>query len=60
MKRLFYCFDCGFFETYLGYDCPKCGSANVEIDDEPNTEKPDDNLGPGPDQDAGEYFEYAT
>jgi transcription initiation factor IIE alpha subunit len=62
MKRLFYCNDCKFFESYSGFSCPKCGSVNYEIDDERDLEalaENEDIQDLDPDQDAGEYFEYA-
>jgi hypothetical protein len=40
MKRLIYCYDCRYFEIYLGAEdqCPRCGSNNVDIDQEPYQE----------------------
>jgi len=45
MKQTMFCFDCKYFEINLGFECPKCGSKNIEIDKEVDNESDDDDRG---------------
>ena len=38
MKQTLYCYDCNFFEIHFGFECPKCGSINIDIDKEVDRE----------------------
>jgi hypothetical protein len=42
MKQTLYCYDCNFFEIHFGFECPKCGSRNIDIDKEVDREDFDD------------------
>lgn len=42
MKQTLYCYDCNYFEIGHQFECPKCGSKNIDIDKVVDREDYDD------------------
>jgi len=55
MKQLLFCNHCEIYIIHLGFECPKCGSRDVEIDREPDDIEGEDIEENEIDEDEDEY-----